>query len=121
MVVDTGAGTVVAGKDKQRVVGIALGAVLAGRPMSEGKGDVALMAVFKLTLHPLVTWWVMTAFGVGVDWRLAATLGAATPVAAALFVIAQEHDAVPVRASTAVLVSTVLSMLTLPVLIAWLT
>lgn len=98
----------------------ALGAVLAGRPMSEGLGETGLMNVLKLAVHPLVMWGVMTVFGVGDEWRLAATLGAATPVAAALFVIAQEHDAMPTRASTAVLVSTAVSMITLPILIGWL-
>ena len=99
----------------------ALGAVLAGRPVSDGLGEVAVASILKLTVHPTLMWWAMTLFGVGAEWRLVATLGAAAPVAAALFVIAQEHDAMPVRASTAVLVSTALSMISLPVLIAWLT
>ncbi|MBL4586351.1 MAG: AEC family transporter [Flavobacteriales bacterium] len=98
----------------------ALGAVLAGRPMSEGMGEVAYMSVVKLAVHPLVMWWGMTLFGVGAEWRLAVTLGAATPVAASMFVIAQEYKALPVRVSTAVLLTTAVSMITLPLLIAWL-
>lgn len=98
----------------------ALGAVLAGRPISEGMSEVAYMSVVKLAIHPLAIWWGMTFFEVGVEWRLAATLGAASPVAAALFVIAQEHKVMPVRVSTAVLVSTAVSMISLPLLIAWL-
>jgi len=98
----------------------ALGAVLAGRPIADGLGEASWMSVFKLAVHPLIMWGAMTAFGVSDAWRLVATLGAATPVAAALFVIAQEHDAMPARASTAVLMSTAVSLISLPVLIVWL-
>ena len=98
----------------------ALGAVLAGRPIADGLGEASFVSVFKLAVHPLIMWGVMTVFGVGDEWRLVATLGAATPVAAALFVIAQEHDAMPARASTAVLISTAVSMISLPLLITWL-
>lgn len=38
-----------------------------------------------------------------------------------LFVIAQEHEVIPVRVSTAVLLTTAVSMISLPVLIARLT
>lgn len=98
----------------------ALGAVLAGRPISDGAGEAALVSVLKLGVHPLVMWGAMTVFGVDAEWRLIATLGAATPVAAALFVIAQEHDTMPLRVSTAVLMSTAVSLITLPFLITWL-
>ncbi|PCI40798.1 MAG: hypothetical protein COB46_06095 [Rhodospirillaceae bacterium] len=99
----------------------ALGAVLAGRPLSDGLGEASVIGLLKLTVHPLVMWGAMTLFGVSADWRLAATLGAATPVGAALFVIAQEYDAMPTRASTAVVVSTAVALISLPVLISWLT
>jgi len=59
----------------------------------------------------------MTWFNVGEAWRLAATLGAATPIAAALFVIAQEYNAMPARASTAVIFSTGLAIFTMPLMI----
>jgi len=98
----------------------ALGAVLAGRPIADGLGEASWVSVFKLAAHPLIMWGAMTAFGVSDAWRLVATLGAATPVAAALFVIAQEHDVMPARASTAVLISTAVSMVSLPLLIVWL-
>lgn len=94
-----------------------LGAVLAGRPISEGLGEAVFLSLFKLFAFPLVVWWTMTWFGVGEDWRLAATLGAATPIAAALFVIAQEYDAMPARASTAVIFSTALAVITMPLII----
>ena len=98
----------------------ALGAVLAGRALSEGLGEALYASAFKLAVHPLAIWWAMTAFAIGADWRLAATLGGALPMATAIFVIAQQYDVMPQRASTAVLISTVLSMLTLTALTAWL-
>jgi len=99
----------------------ALGAAMAGRPLADGFGEAVLVTVFKLAFYPAAVWLGMGLFGIGDVWRLAATLGAATPVAAALFVIAQEYDAMPVRASTAVVLTTAISLLSLPVLIAWLT
>ncbi len=99
----------------------ALGAVLAGRPLKITIGDgiktAAVISVFKLGVHPAVMWVAMTAFGVSAEWRLAATLGAAMPAAAAIFVIAQEYKTMPVRASTGVLVSTAISMVTLTALV----
>lgn len=98
----------------------ALGAVLAGRPVSEGFGESIYITAFKLAVHPLAIWWSMTAFGIGADWRLAATLGCALPVATSVFVIAQEYKVMPTRASTAILVSTVASLVTLTLTIDWL-
>lgn len=97
-----------------------LGAVLAGRPLSEGMGEAAYASVFKLAVYPLAMWGAMTAFGIGADWRLAATLGAAMPMATVLFVIAQQYDVMPQRMSTAVLASTVVSMASVTALASWL-
>lgn len=99
----------------------ALGAVLAGRPLSDGFGEAFLSSLLKLCLFPFITWWAMSSLGISEEWRLAATLGAASPIAAALFVIAQENHAMPVRASTATVMSTALSMLTIPLVLSWLT
>jgi len=93
-----------------------LGVVLAGRPVFDGIGEAVFMRLFKLLGFPFVIWWTMTWTGVGEAWRLAATLGAATPIAAALFVIAQVHRTSPARASTAVILSTALSTVSLPLL-----
>lgn len=91
----------------------ALGAVLAGRPVSDGLGESIYVTVFKLTVHPLAMWWFMTWLGVGADWRLAATLGCALPTATSVFIIAQEYNVMPARTSTAILLSTIVSVVTL--------
>ena len=97
-----------------------LGAVLAGRPLSEGFGEAIYANAFKLIAYPFTIWWAMTAFAISADWRLAATLGAAMPMATVLFVIAQQYQVMPQRTSTAVLLSTVLAMATVTFLTAWL-
>jgi len=59
----------------------------------------------------------MAVFGVAAPWSTAAVLAAGMPIAAVLFVIGQEYDVCPERASTAVLASTALSVVTLTVLL----
>ncbi len=94
-----------------------LGAVLAGRPVTSGFGMVAYMSLAKLIVHPIVIAAAMTAFGIAAPWSTAAVLAAGMPIAAVFFVIGQQYDVYPERASTAVLVSTVLSVLTLTALL----
>jgi predicted permease len=98
-----------------------LGAVLANRPLSHGLGEALYASVFKLAVYPFVIWWSMTAFSIGADWRLAATLGAAMPMATVLFVIAQQYQVMAQRTSTAILLSTIFAMATVSLLTAWLT
>lgn len=96
----------------------ALGATLAGRPVTGYATMAMTMSAGKLVLHPLVMAAVMTVFGIATPWLAAAVLGAGMPMAAVLFVIAQQYDVRPAVASTAVLASTALSILTLSGLVA---
>lgn len=98
----------------------ALGAVLAGQPLSDGLSEAFYVTVLKLSAHPAAIWFSMTAFGIAEDWRLAATLAGALPVATTLFVIAEQYKVMPERASTAVLASTAVSLLSLTAMITWL-
>jgi len=97
-----------------------LGAVLAGQPLSHGLSEAFYVTAFKLAAHPAAIWFAMTAWGVAEDWRLAATLAGALPVATTLFVIAEQYRTMPERASTAVLISTAISLMSLSAMIAWL-
>jgi len=94
-----------------------LGAVLAGRPVGRGLDMVAYMSIGKLVVHPIIIAGSMAVFGVAAPWSTAAVLAAGMPIAAVLFVIGQQYDVYPERASTAVLVSTALSVLTLTTLL----
>jgi predicted permease len=89
----------------------ALGASLVGNPISSGIGEVAYMCVIKLIIHPLVLLVSMTMiFEVDPFWAKAALLSATMPVAATVFVLAQQYETYIRRCSTAVLISTIISV-----------
>ena len=99
----------------------AIGASLAGK--SAERLQTALWLTFcKLGLHP-----VMVA--VGVLWlfpvdRYTATVvisAAALPVAGNVYILAQHYGVAPQRVSTAILVSTIISIVTVSAVIAWFT
>lgn len=92
----------------------ALGATLAGRPVSHGLGVAAALSVAKLVLHPVIMGLAMVILAVPAPWSTAAVLAAAMPVAAVLFVLAQQYDVAPTEASTGVLLSTGLAVGTVP-------
>ncbi len=97
----------------------ALGATLAGQPLSGGAAEISYMTVFKLFVHPAVLWLATTQlFAVSPFWATAATLGAALPVAANVFIVARQYDVYVARTSSAILVSTAISLLTIPALLA---
>ncbi len=92
-----------------------VGAVLADKKTSSSPFEAIYMTVFKLLAFPIIVWTTIGFLGVEDEWRMAATLGAAMPAAAVLTVVADEHDVLPSQASMAVLISTILSILTISV------
>ena len=100
----------------------ALGATLAGRPMSEGLGEAAYMVTFKLFIHPGVMWVSMVMiFEVEPLWATAAVLTAAAPVAGNVYIIAQSFGVYVLSASTSILISTAIAVLSFSALAAFLT
>lgn len=100
----------------------ALGATLAGRPMSEGIGEALYMGAFKLFIHPAVMWVSMVmVFKIEPLWATAAILTAAAPVAGNVYIIAQSFGVYVLRASTSILISTAVAVLSFSALAAWLT
>ena len=95
----------------------ALGAALVQRRLSDGLGAASYMSLCKLVIHPAVIWGAMTLFGVGGEWTMIAVLGISMPMAAVLYVTAQQYDVYVGPASAGVLVSTALSVLSVS---AWL-
>lgn len=99
----------------------AIGASLAGKS-AERISVASWLTLCKLVLHPLVVaifaLWIfeIELFAAGV--MIAA---AALPVAGNVFMIAQTYNVAPARASAAILLSTMLSIVTLPIVIAWVT
>jgi malonate transporter and related proteins len=96
----------------------ALGATLASRSLSTGLGEVSYMSSFKLFVHPSAMWLTTQLFDVAPLWAAVAVLGAALPVAANVFILARQYDTYVDRISSAILLSTVVSVVTVSTLLA---
>jgi malonate transporter len=96
----------------------ALGATLAGQRISSGIGEVSYMTFFKLFVHPAAMWLTTTRiFDLDPLWATVAILGASLPVAANVFIVAKQYDTYVDRTSSAVLVSTAVSVVTVSALL----
>ena len=96
----------------------ALGATLASFPISSGISEVSYMTFFKLLIHPAAIWFATTRlFDVDPLWASVAILGAALPVAANVFIVAEQYDTYVERVSSAILVSTAISVVTVSALL----
>ncbi len=96
----------------------ALGATLTSFPISTGIGEVSYMTFFKLLVHPAAIWFATTRlFDVDPLWATVAILGAALPVAANVFIVARQYDTYVDRTSSAILVSTAISVVTVSILL----
>jgi malonate transporter and related proteins len=95
----------------------ALGASLAGLPISERLRETSTMVALKLFVYPLLVFGVMSLFpGIDPVWRAIAVLAAAMPMGANVYLIAARYETYVARASTAVLFSTILSVVTVSLL-----
>ena len=96
----------------------ALGATLTSFPISTGLSEVSYMTFFKLLIHPAAIWFATTRlFDVDPLWATVAILGAALPVAANVFIVAKQYDTYVERVSSAILVSTAISVVTVSALL----
>jgi malonate transporter len=96
----------------------ALGATLAGRRVAGGTAEVSYMTFVKLIIHPAALFLTTTMlFDVQPLWATAALLGAALPIAANVFIVARQYDVYIARTSSAILVSTAVSMISVSVLL----
>jgi predicted permease len=97
----------------------ALGATLAGLPLTERLRETGFMVVMKLFVYPALVYLAMLVFLPDLDpaWRYTAVIAAAVPIGANVYLIAARYDAYVNRASTAILASTALSVLTISALV----
>jgi malonate transporter len=96
----------------------ALGATLSLRKVAGNLGPAGLMVGLKLFLHPLVVWVLVTqVFVLEPFWAHAAVIFAAGPVGANVFIFAQHYEAGVESASSAIVISTGLAMLTISALL----
>jgi predicted permease len=98
-----------------------LGLYLSGTPGVERIAEASLLTIAKLIAHPLLVGLLM-GLGLSISGTPlhAAILVASLPVAANVFVIAQEYATAPKLASDAVMLSTVLAVFSVSVLTYWL-
>jgi predicted permease len=76
------------------------------------------MTTFKLLIHPAAMWFATTQlFDVDPLWATVAILGASLPVAANVFIVAKQYDTYVERTSSAILVSTIVSVVTVSALL----
>jgi predicted permease len=95
-----------------------LGVTVAMRPLMRIPGEVPVLVLTKLVLHPIFVWILLSAIGdFGAAWTYAALTMAALPPALNIFVIATQYNVGVERASACVLVGTVASMVTLTALL----
>ena len=99
----------------------AIGGSLAGKS-AERISVAGWLTLCKLVLHPVAVG-VAALFVFNVDPIAAGMMiaTAALPVAGNVYIIAQHYAVAPARVSAAILVSTVLSILTIPFVIGWVT
>lgn len=99
---------------------VAIGLFLSTRRISADPTEVAWIVGLKLLVQPALTWvLIRTLFPLDPFWADAAILLAALPTGALTFVVAQQYQIYVERTSTAILVSTVLSVMTLSVLLSF--
>ncbi|MEZ5872009.1 MAG: AEC family transporter [Nitratireductor sp.] len=92
----------------------AMGVTAALRPLKRVPVELAYLIPIKLILHPLLLLVIVSqvTHGVPIVWIEVAVLLAALPSATNVFVIAQQYGVWQERASSAVVVSTVLAVFT---------
>ncbi|WP_026987707.1 AEC family transporter [Fodinicurvata fenggangensis] len=95
----------------------AIGLFMVGKSLTEGMVEVVWISSLKLLVMPLITAWLAySVLGMqGVDAK-AAIIQAALPTGALMFVLAQQYGVYVQRATSVILVSTVLSVLSLSAL-----
>lgn len=80
--------------------------------------EISWLVMVKLILHPLVTWWLAYyVFELEGILPAIAVLQAALPSGVPVFVLAQHYQSFVTRSSAVIAVSTILSLLSLPVLL----
>jgi predicted permease len=96
-----------------------VGTALYGRTVNHKPISALYISTMKLIVMPFAVYFFMSLFSVNPEWIVVATLGAAMPCAAVLGVIAEEHKILSQQSSTAVLLTTIFSVLTIPLLIGF--
>ncbi len=96
----------------------ALGASLSLRKIAGSLGAAGVMVVCKLLVHPFLVWLLVAqVLDLEPFWVNAAVIFAACPVGANVFIFAQHYEAGVEAASSAIVISTGLAMITISALL----
>lgn len=99
----------------------AMGLFLVGKPLRADMTEVSWLVFLKLLIQPAITWWLaVPVMRMEPFWAASAVIMAALPTGALTFTLAQNYGIYVQRATSATLLSTVLSVITLSALLAWL-
>lgn len=97
----------------------AIGLFLASQRLTAGLAEAGWISALKLLVHPALAWVLtQTLFPMDPFWTGSAVILAALPTGALTFVVANQYQTYVERTSSAILVSTVLSVVTLSALLA---
>ncbi len=96
----------------------ALGITVAAQPLKRIPGEIPLLLLAKLILQPVLVYFVLTTFVQPEPvWLLTAVLLASLPPAANVFVLAKQYNTYVERASSTILIGTVVSIISVSALI----
>jgi len=106
----------------------ALGITLVGQPIRAAMTELTLISLLKLCLHPVLIAGIFLLWPASqpIDplWIQLAVLFASLPIAANVFAMSQFYDAYTGRTATAIMITTIIASVTVPVtlycLITWL-
>lgn len=101
---------------------VTIGLFLSQGSTTHHRGTVWRIVALKLLVHPLLAFVLVTwVFDMPPMWASAAVLLAALPVGTGPFMVAKLYDREPAVTSEATLLSTVLSVVTVSLLVSWIT
>jgi predicted permease len=97
----------------------AIGLFLAGQSVTTGRVEIGWLVAVKLMVQPAVTWWLAyRVLSMDPTWAATAVIQSALPTGTLVFVLAQQYGIFVHRATAAIMVSTLASMITLSLLFA---
>ena len=98
----------------------ALGITLIGQPLSSVKHEIGLLVILKLVIHPIFTafiflLWPLLGFEkLDILWVKVAILFSCLPIAANVFSLSQFYNAYTGRSATAIMGTTIIASITVP-------
>jgi predicted permease len=94
-----------------------MGLSLYGLSLKGNMLQLSWMTAMKLLVQPLVTWGIVLVMGLDPFWAASAVLLAALPAGSMVYVLAQQYERRVELASSTILSTTVLSLVTLALLL----